>query len=155
MTTRICTKCNEEKPIEKFNKFIRKGKEYREHTCMACRQKIWRSDPKNLAKSVERTRSWHEQNKDYVKRSKRGRDLKRLYGITIDQFDSLLKEQDFKCKLCGTPHTDQKYLHVDHCHTSGHVRGLLCTKCNTGLGLFNEDLELLTKAMQYLKENKL
>lgn len=155
MTTRICTKCEKEKPIEKFNRFVRKGKEYREHTCMACRQNIWRKDPKNLAKSVERTRSWNENNKEYVKRNKRERDLKRLYGITTEQFHTLLEEQNYQCKICGTPHTEEKYLHVDHCHNTGVVRGLLCTKCNTGLGLFNEDLNLLTKAQKYLDEKTL
>lgn len=155
MTTRTCTKCNENKPLEKFNKFFRKGKEYREHTCMACRQKIWRSNPDNLAKGTKRTRDWVEKNKDYVKRSKRERDLKRLYGITLIEYNSMLLKQNHSCKICSAEHNEEKYLHVDHCHTTGKVRGLLCTKCNTGLGLFNENALLLHKAVSYLEENSL
>lgn len=151
MNTRVCTKCNEEKPIEKFNLFFRKGKEYREHTCMACRQKKWRSNPENLAKGVKRTKDWVANNKEHIKRGKRNRDLKRLYGIDTEQYNKMLQEQDHKCLICGAEHTEEKYLHVDHCHTTGKVRGLLCGKCNTGLGLFNEDENLFDKATRYLK----
>lgn len=154
MTVRVCTKCNEEKPIEKFNRFIRKGKEYREHTCMACRQKIWRQNPTNLAKAVIRTREWTDNNKPYIKRGKRNRDLLRLYGITTEQYNDMLEYQNNKCKICETEHTDEKYLHVDHCHDTMKVRGLLCGKCNTGLGLFNENIKLFIKACDYLKESK-
>lgn len=153
METRVCVKCHTEKPIEKFNRFVRKGKEYREHTCMACRQSLWRKNPLNLAKAVNRTREWNQNNKVYVKREKRDRDLKRLYGIDTKQYEEMLQKQNGGCKICGEKQTEEKYLHVDHYHITKKVRGLLCTRCNTGLGLFKENVSLLEKAKTYLKEN--
>lgn len=154
MQTRICIKCNEEKEITKFNRFFRKGKEYHEHTCYSCRQKLWRQNPENLSKAVKRTKEWYEKNKSYVKRDKRDRDLKRLYGIGEVDFNEMLAKQEGKCKICKKPQTEEKYLHVDHCHDTKKIRGLLCTKCNTGLGLFCESAELLEKAKEYLTEHK-
>ena len=58
-------------------------------------------------------------------------------------------------KICKAPETLQnKNLAVDHCHKTGKVRGLLCSKCNKGLGLFKDSKELLTTAIEYLEESK-
>ena len=69
-------------------------------------------------------------------------------GIKVPEFFRLLRIQEGKCAICG----DQKgmRLKIDHCHKSQRVRGLLCTKCNTGLGHFNDDPELLVRAKNYL-----
>lgn len=85
--------------------------------------------------------------------------LKNKYGITYQEYEFLEKQQGFKCKICGLPETSKntKYgkimsLAVDHCHKTNKVRGLLCGSCNTGLGKFKEDQELLEKASNYLKD---
>ena len=82
--------------------------------------------------------------------------MKRLYGITGLEYNTLLKKQEGVCAICGTstPTLNQDEtrpnLYVDHCHTSGAVRGLLCGKCNSGLGQFNDNPELLQAAINYL-----
>lgn len=75
----------------------------------------------------------------------------KLYGLTEEMFQSMLEQQDYSCKICGV-HQEETYkgLHVDHCHDTLQVRGLLCYKCNTGLGQFNDNPELLNKAKEYL-----
>jgi hypothetical protein len=78
--------------------------------------------------------------------------FKNQYGITVEKYDEMLKAQGGGCGICGskTPSTRTTYFSVDHCHTTGKVRGLLCTKCNRGLGLFNDRSDLLKLATTYL-----
>ena len=66
------------------------------------------------------------------KRAKYSQYLKRTYGITVDRYEEMLTEQDGGCFLCGKTHPERR-LHVDHCHDTGKVRGLLCSNCNSGL----------------------
>lgn len=80
--------------------------------------------------------------------------LKRNYGMTLNEYASMYSEQDGKCGICGDVKVDygKDGLAVDHCHKNGHVRGLLCTHCNHGLGKFKDSIELLQKAIEYIKE---
>lgn len=77
-------------------------------------------------------------------------DLFRQYGISLSFYDDLFSVQFGKCKICNLE-TPGKPLHVDHCHTTGKVRGLLCTTCNRGLGHFKDNITNLEKAILYLK----
>jgi hypothetical protein len=81
--------------------------------------------------------------------------IKRLYGLEKNEYDSLLEYQEHKCYICGTPEEQcsKGTLNVDHCHSTGKVRGLLCLNCNTAIGHFREDPELLQRAIEYLKKN--
>mgnify|MGYP000094078581 FL=1 len=66
----------------------------------------------------------------------------------------MLEAQDYKCAICGNEdEVEGRRLAIDHCHSTGDVRGLLCGKCNRGLGLFYDNQELLNKAIQYLKQS--
>ena len=83
--------------------------------------------------------------------------LKRKFGITLDQYNEMLASQNGCCKICGKkPGENEESLAVDHKHETGLktglVRGLLCKKCNMGLGYFNDDIEALRQAIKYLKE---
>lgn len=71
----------------------------------------------------------------------------RKYGIDAEEYLRLLKTQDRKCAICGS---EPARLFIDHCHTSGKVRGLLCTQCNAGIGMFKEDPSRLRGALAYL-----
>ena len=81
--------------------------------------------------------------------------LRKNYGITVEEYEQMFIEQDYKCKICGTngfkiePNARQ-LLAVDHCHTTGMVRGLLCHNCNRALGLFQDDVRNLSNAIAYL-----
>ena len=73
--------------------------------------------------------------------------LKRYYGITLQDYDNLRAEQDNACYICQRPETDfTRPLVVDHCHSTGRVRGLLCNWCNRGLSYFRDDATALARA---------
>ena len=80
--------------------------------------------------------------------------FKRKYGITFAQRDAMYAEQEGKCKVCDThmtwDHRKETTVHVDHCHTSGEVKGLLCSNCNTAAGLLGENHEIALKLAAYL-----
>lgn len=99
---------------------------------------------------------WKIANKNRVNEKKRAR--RKLfsqshrfnkYGITTEQFNLMLKEQDNKCLICLKPST--RILQVDHNHINGKVRGLLCWKCNTFLGLLNDDIPSLKRAINHIE----
>lgn len=77
------------------------------------------------------------------------------YGISYDDVIELTKAQEYKCAICGTHEKEvvREKLFVDHCHTSGKVRGMLCSKCNTMLGMANDNINILASAISYLKQN--
>lgn len=78
-------------------------------------------------------------------------DLQRYFGINIDDYNKMVIEQDFKCKICGDHQLFLKRrLAVDHCHKTGKIRGLLCNACNTGLGKFKDDPTVLQSALNYI-----
>lgn len=77
--------------------------------------------------------------------------LKKKYGITLEQYDAMLAAQGGGCAICRTTDPGVKgVFHVDHCHDTGAVRGLLCSPCNTGLGHFKDDVERLVRAVNYV-----
>ena len=82
--------------------------------------------------------------------------LKRVYGLTLEQHDKMRLEQNYCCYICGQHESTQQYkvLSVDHDHATKKIRALLCSWCNHGLGKFKDDLELLEKAVLYLKKFK-
>lgn len=73
------------------------------------------------------------------------------YGVTAEQFEILFEAQNGKCKICDRPSV--KALVVDHCHITGRVRGLLCRKCNSGIGMLCDDPVLVASALRYLRGN--
>lgn len=95
---------------------------------------------------------WREkQNAKRRGRCQRNDQLKRLYGITLDEYNKMLAHQGGCCAICME--TASSRLHVDHCHSTGKVRGLLCSKCNTGLGAYRDNTELLKAAVDYLEKH--
>lgn len=86
--------------------------------------------------------------KEEVKRKQqRKRRLNREYGISPEHYHTLYEKQEGLCAICGC---FRHVLNIDHCHTEGHVRGLLCTQCNLGLGNFKDNKYALQKAIEYL-----
>ena len=72
----------------------------------------------------------------------------------MDDYNVMLKNQNGKCAICQIPQSSLKYaLCVDHCHETDRIRGLLCDKCNMGLGIFNDDVTILEEARKYLITN--
>ena len=105
--------------------------------------------------------SWIEKNPDTVEKHISDRENARLlkrYGITTDEYNVIATKQNHCCKICGNTASQgrarSKFLSVDHCHTTGTVRGLLCQKCNTGIGLLGDTHSSLLKALEYLEPHK-
>ncbi len=74
--------------------------------------------------------------------------------MTLDEFDAMLGAQNGGCGICGAPISNGgRGTHVDHCHDSGAIRGLLCRLCNVGLGQFKDSPALLRAAAAYLEEH--
>lgn len=79
--------------------------------------------------------------------------LKKKFGISPEQYDELLRKQDSRCAICGAYEGDKskRKLAVDHNHKTKEVRGLLCTKCNMGIGYLKDDVQILKNAIGYLE----
>lgn len=97
-------------------------------------------------------RNYYSSNKGY-RDSKPLQNVKCRYGITAKQYSLMLSEQDNLCAICVLPFSRFKHgAHVDHCHTTGKVRGLLCHGCNVGLGYFRDSIPSLKSAIKYLQK---
>ena len=75
-----------------------------------------------------------------------------MYGLTKDDLNEILLQQGNKCKICQEPFIGKRPC-LDHCHSKGHFRGLLCDKCNKGLGDFRDNIQSLLRAADYLNES--
>jgi predicted alpha/beta-hydrolase family hydrolase len=104
----------------------------------------------NRDKINEQRRRRYRDNPDQWRATK----LHQLYGLTIEEYRVLHDEQEGKCLICGQECQTGRMLSVDHDHNTGKVRGLLCQNCNTGIGKFKDDPDLLKKAISYLERNK-
>jgi Recombination endonuclease VII len=100
------------------------------------RRRRWATDPEFRKKQLARRNKW-----------RRKRQL-RDYGITLEDYDALLAKQNGVCAICKKK--SDRTLCVDHCHSTGVVRGLLCLKCNTGLGCYDDNPSFMLIAIEYL-----
>jgi len=126
---KTCKTCQLEKPLSEFYQFTQKG-----------RTKRARPDCKLCYREYIRNRN--RANPDLVKHW----DLRRYYGITLEDFNTMAKSQNWLCAICDR----KKKLSVDHDHKTGVVRKLLCRSCNLGIGLFEESIKRLQRAIHYL-----
>lgn len=112
----------------------------------------------NYANNPELRNRDRENSKKWRKNNPRKHKNQRLamYGITVDDFEKIFKEQNKSCAICGySDLTNSKFFPVvDHCHDTGIVRGLLCMNCNNGLGKFRDSCRLLQNAIEYLTNTK-
>jgi hypothetical protein len=135
---------------------------YRKHAEQVCLRKkeyylrTKGSKPKaRIDKKVasKRTRDYRINHPEKVDEYERKHKLKSIYGITLEDYKNILNKQNGKCAICGEPSINKRFS-VDHNHTTGKVRGLLCNNCNTGIGLLKENLEIIQRALLYLKNNQ-
>ncbi len=108
----------------------------------------------NKERRNEITREYRKRHLEKLRAKDRERDRTRMYGITSVEYLKMAESQSGQCKICGTTELyGRTRLAIDHCHSTGRIRGLLCTKCNAGLGMFSDNIEKLTNAISYLKES--
>jgi 23S rRNA G2069 N7-methylase RlmK/C1962 C5-methylase RlmI len=153
---KTCTKCKTEKLESDFYEVRRKNKPIKlTARCKKCTcEDTAYSKKSDLSRESSKRASmrWKQQNLERVK----NKELERVYGISLDQYNAMLLVQEEKCAICEKEfaNNQRRNLYVDHCHISGKVRGLLCQKCNQGLGLFDDNISFLEKAVSYLQRNK-
>lgn len=112
--------------------------------CKSCEQ---RYTEEHRQEAIKRSRAWNRKNR---KRT-RARHLHALYGLDLAEYDAMLERQKGRCAICKVHHTETGApLNVDHCHGTLRVRGLLCHKCNRGLGLFKDHVPTMLQAIDYL-----
>jgi hypothetical protein len=159
---KLCSKCLEEKPhtLEFFvNSHGKAGS-----ICKGCSYPKGRERQSNrwrkLFPDTESGRAlWATRQRSFYstpagKRSYRNSELIKKYGITLDQYDSMLRSQGRLCAICGTSEPKGRgAFNVDHDHDTGAVRALLCHHCNTGLGAFQDNPLLLAEAASYLRKH--
>jgi hypothetical protein len=122
---KICSKCLEDKADTEF-RYTTPGHAKKGNRCKACM---------NGALKVHNRKT-----------------LPKKYGLPLGAYETMLAEQNGKCKICGLPEAENRngVLCFDHCHTVGHVRGLLCNPCNSAIGLMMDDPRRLLEAAKYL-----
>ena len=140
---KTCTVCHETKPLTSFFKNRRNNDGHAYH-CKTCDNR-------------RRTKHRKDNPVDHH-RSQRNRNLLIRYGITIEDYERIFDSQGRTCGICKTeenysahvgPRKDWSFS-VDHCHTTGTIRGLLCNDCNRALGLFRDSPTLLLAALEWL-----
>lgn len=123
-------------------------KKTRAHLLRAAEKRYYE---RNKEKMRLKNKIWVHKNYAYTLEYRRRLSLKKNFGITIEQYDAMLKEQNGVCAICGNKCKSGRRLAVDHCHKTGLNRGLLCANCNRGLGLFSDSTKLLIAAIKYLQ----
>jgi len=126
--------------------------------CQSCGTEITEANQVPSGRGIKsRCRPCHNAyrraNHDPIKSRAEG--LKHRYNITLDQYDEMYEAQQGRCAICGTdtPGSRFNHFHVDHDHVTGQVRALLCEACNTGLGKFRDNPNLLRSAALYLEKH--
>lgn len=149
-TAKTCRKCGIVKHLADFS-LSRKA--------TATRNAVYRSDCKVCCST--RAKQWFADNPERTSANKRKFNLAKNYGLTVADYNALLHTQGGVCAICGKDEPSehgktgkQFRLSVDHCHTTGKIRGLLCQKCNRAIGLFGDDPILMRKAISYLLRHR-
>lgn len=136
-----CSKCKFECSLEDGSTHFTKSSKNANGFQSWCRKCVSLAG-KNTVRRINTRRNYH---------------LNKLYGFSVKQYDELLLKQNYMCAICGSKEANSstaKFFYVDHDHITKKVRGLLCHKCNFGLGQFNDSIELLNNAINYLESNK-
>lgn len=163
MKTRLCTGCGIDKPLNSQHftkdKHDPTGFTYRCKICRAKAHKEWSLKNPNKIKEINlKNRTKRKQfykSPEGIESSRRAH-LKRVFGISLEDYNEMSKKQNHVCAICGKPEMNNKnkVLCVDHNHETGAIRQLLCGLCNSGLGAFRDDKTLLETAIKYLQTHE-
>lgn len=161
-----CKTCEEVKLPEEFYSKSKKNPTVKIASCKVCTDKkavqirLART-PEQVERDRIRNKKWQEDNFERVKEHN-DRSSLRKFGLSKEDFEKMKELQNNLCDICKNPETtisntsklrQINRLAVDHCHTSGKVRGLLCATCNLALGKFKDSIETLQNAINYLKRH--
>lgn len=161
---KTCTKCKTEKHYTEYRKDKRYADGYTTW-CKACyleSSNKWRDSNRDRVRELDRNRHANRTPEQIAKDQEyeRKRSLAR-HGLTVEEYNRILESQGNCCAICKSPEPNGKGLwHIDHdheccdsVHSCGNcIRGLLCHSCNVAVGLFNDDVSLIEKAIRYLEK---
>lgn len=145
----VCSKCKLSKSTSKFSK-NKANKTGLDSICLKCacqRAKRWQL--KHRDKVLPKKRAWYHANREREENNR----LKRLYGITVCDLANMVQRQRNRCAICNQELPVGMDRHVDHDHSNGKVRGVLCKKCNHLLGDARDSIFILQRAINYLRRN--
>ena len=166
----ICNKCKDDKPDIEFKAAVGNRRYY---SCKSCRNTShteWVN--KNKEKVLNSQQKWFRNHPNY-KKDENGKTIKRYldtsascqmlknYGITLKEYDEMFSKQNGLCFICGNPETVRttggqiRRLSIDHDHATGKIRQLLCDACNHGLGHFHDNIIVMERAIQYIKDHRI
>ena len=157
--TKRCAKCKEDKSTHQFwsNRRTKDGYYSWCKTCSTQDRKDWHANRSSEQKEKmnARRRAYLSKNEDHRRKITKKYifkyDLKKKYNLSVEQYEQMCKDHNHVCAICNKPEPRKNgRLCVDHNHKTDKVRGLLCSKCNAGLGLFKDNPKLLLKAIEYL-----
>lgn len=143
-----CNRCKIERSIEEFH-IHKKCIGGRTTICKYC---VSKSCKEWQDKNKDKMKEYRKKNSKTHSEKYRENFIKNKYGISSLEYESLLVQQNYQCKICKSQ-IKNKRLHIDHCHNTGKIRGLLCSNCNTSLGLIKDNIQTLKDMILYL-ENK-
>jgi hypothetical protein len=140
-TMKMCTVCKVAKPFEEF---------YDGYKAKKQRDVVNKKYPHSRCKDCDhaRVKVYHKNNRAKVTKQQLISHRRREYGLTEEEYNNMVLSQNNMCSICNKP--SDRTLHIDHNHVTGRVRGLLCSNCNLGIGLLQEDLIILNRAIEYL-----
>lgn len=143
MMEKKCCKCGIVKPFEAFNN-KQNTKDKKRTRCKQCESE------------EQRLRKQQALEQDYLgtRLKERQANLKRMFKMSLEEYEDKAKQQNGLCAICNGVCKSGKRLAVDHDHKTGMIRDLLCGNCNGGLGKFQDSIDLLLKAAEYLKKHK-
>lgn len=162
-----CSMCRTAKPVSAFS-YRDKARGKLQARCKDCCSVVFKNyrhanldkfreykrmqRPENRERAAELRRKRKQEAPEREFMRKRQSYLRTQFGITHEDYEALLASQGGVCAICGTrdPGRSSPYFHVDHCHVTSEVRGLLCNGCNLGLGHFKDDRDRLSAAITYL-----
>jgi hypothetical protein len=159
METKVCNTCHTEKNISEFY-FSNKKKGYRFSECRPCAdvrtKRYYTLNEAEKKRRRESAKEWARANPEKIKVFSRKTRLKREYGLTLDQYQQMVSSQSGRCAICSTDKPGWRWpeWHIDHCHASGRIRGLLCHACNRNLGIVERMIAVMgvQKLLAYLAE---
>lgn len=146
---RVCATCKVEKEASEFQNCIycTGGINGRCKECLNKYRKKYYMDKEEYKKTKKKQYKHKPGTREYMMEVR----LMRDFRMTIDEYNELFVKQEGRCAICGKHQSEMnKAIHVDHDHVTGEIRGLLCDKCNFGLGMFKDDPELMIKAANYI-----
>jgi hypothetical protein len=145
---KTCATCSLCKSSSEFNKYsaMKDGLHWECRSCVGLRRKSYYE--KNRQREIDRSVAWKISNKEKAKDAS----LKRKFGITIQDYNAMIRSQNGKCAICDKDHS-VSCLVVDHDHNSGRVRKLLCHQCNLALGNLKENVLFAERMLDYIKKN--